>query len=473
MAVELSERNGPPVVEQGPDIVEDPGAWADAYGAAPHVIIVGAGFAGLAAAKALKDAPLRVSIIDKENHHLFQPLLYQVATAALSGVEVSAPIRSVLSDQRNARVLLGEVCCVDKENKTLRMEARGGRTYELRWDALIVAAGAVTSWFGNDDWAAAAPGLKSLADAHRIRDRMLLAYERAELSADLAERRRLLTFVVVGGGPTGVELAGALSEIARQTMKRDFRTFNPAGARVLLVEAGPRLLNGYDERLSARAKRDLEALGVEVVLNRMVTAVDEGGLSFGDDRLEAATVLWAAGVQAAPLASELNAGTLRDGRVLVEPNLRLPGSDMIWLAGDIAAVAREPGTALDSAAAAVPAVAPAAQQMGEHAAAELLRALSGEPEQPFRYRDRGAMATIGRSRAIVQMGKFKATGLFAWLIWVFVHLMALVGFRNRVSVFIDWVVAYFSFRRGARLILSRDEPLQLESVEELPSIATS
>ncbi|TVR01930.1 MAG: NAD(P)/FAD-dependent oxidoreductase [Deltaproteobacteria bacterium] len=425
-----------------------------------HIVIIGAGFAGLAAARALKRAPVQVTVVDRHNHHLFQPLLYQVATAALSGAEISEPIRGALRRQDNARVILAEARLVDAAARRVHLWTPSGEELVLDWDALIVAAGAVTSWFGNDAWEEHAPGLKSLADAHHIRNRVLLAYELAELATDEAERQRLLTFVVVGGGPTGVELAGALAEIASHTLRRDFRAFVSSSARVVLLEGGPRLLAGYEPSLSQRARSDLEALGVEVRLNTLVDRVEETGLVVGDERIEACTTLWAAGVHAAPLAAELSADTLRDGRVRVTPELRLPSHDRIWVVGDIAAAPRDPEVPVTSAAEAIPAVAPAAEQMGRHAALQAVRVLEGKAAQPFRYRDRGAMATIGKSRAVAQVGRLRLAGLPAWLLWVFVHLMALVGFRNRLLVFFDWVLAYFSERRGARLILASpvDEP---------------
>lgn len=415
----------------------------------PHLVIVGAGFGGLAAARALRRADVRVTIVDRQNHHLFQPLLYQVATAGLSGAEIAEPIRDVLRHQKNVTVLLGEVNAIDVDRRTVTLDDE-----ELRWDGLIVAAGARNHWFGRNDWAGLAPGLKTLRDAFGIRDRVLLAYERAEREENEADRRRLLTFAVIGAGPTGVEMAGALAEIACRTMARNFRRFNPADARVLLIEGGKRVLPEYHPNLSERALRDLRKLGVEVRLESTVEEIDARGLTVAGERIEAATVLWAAGVRPSPLAKLLPAEKAPDGRVRVGPDLSIASHPNVFVVGDMAAVARDPKPADEGVVAErlVPGVAPAAEQMGRHAARQWLARIRGEATKPFRYLDKGSMATIGRSKAVLQSGPIRMAGLPAWLAWVFVHLMALVGFRNRLLVFLDWMLAYFSNRRGARVV---------------------
>lgn len=415
----------------------------------PHLIIVGAGFAGLAAARALKGAAVRVTVIDRNNYHLFQPLLYQVATAGLSAAQIAEPIRDILRQQHNVTVLLGEVQAIDVDEHSLRVDGQ-----PMAWDGLIVAAGARNHWFGHDhDWAARAVGLKTIEDAFDIRNRVLLAYEEAERTRDPDERRRLLTFAVIGAGPTGVELAGALAEIACHTMARNFRRFDPRDARVLLIEGGERVLSTHHPSLSERALRDLAHLGVEVRLRTMVRAIDDRGVILDGGRVESATVLWAAGVRPAALADHLPGNRLHDGRVVVGADLSLPEHPDVFVVGDMAAAARDGGAApATNATDAVPGVAPAAQQMGAHAARQWLRRTRGEPTEPFRYRDKGQMATIGRSRAVLETDRIRMAGPLAWLAWVFVHLMALVGYRNRLLVFLDWLFAYASRRRGARVI---------------------
>jgi NADH dehydrogenase len=404
-----------------------------------HVVIVGAGFAGLRAARVLGRAPVRVTVLDRKNHHLFQPLLYQVATAALSPGDIAAPIRHVLRRQRDTEVLLADVRAIRPADRTVALD-RG----ELRYDRLLLATGATHSYFGHPEWARFAPGLKTVEDALEIRRRLLGAFEMAEREGDAARRGPWLSFVVVGAGPTGVELAGALAEIARRTLARDFRRFSPASARVLLLEAAPRVLPAYPPELSEKARRQLERLGVEVRTGAQVTAIDGEGVVASGDRIASRTVLWGAGVAASPLARSLGVPLDRAGRVLVAPDLSVPGHPEILVAGDLAAVVQD-GTP-------VPGVAPAALQMGEAAAENVLRDLRGEPRRPFRYRDRGLLATIGRASAVARIGRFRFGGVVAWLLWLFVHVLFLVGFRNRVAVILEWAWAYATFGRPVRLI---------------------
>lgn len=411
----------------------------------PRVVVVGAGFAGLAAARALAHAPVDLTLVDRTNHHLFQPLLYQVATAGLSGPQIAAPTRHILRRQRNCTVLLAQADAVDVARRRLLLPDR-----ELEWDALLLAPGATHAYFGHDAWAAHAPGLKTLDDALALRRRMLLAFERAELSDDPVRRARELTFVVIGAGPTGVELAGTMVEIARHTLSGEFRRSDPRTARVVLVEAGPRVLSTYPEGLSAHALRQLRELGVEVMLGARVTAIDEAGVTLESARIDAASVVWAAGVAGSPLAATLGVPLDRAGRVPVAPTLEVAGAPGVWVAGDLAAITGADGRP-------VPGVAPAAQQAGAHAAHNLLRALRGEPQRPFRYRDRGSMATIGRRRAIADFGRVRLWGLPAWWAWLLVHLVFLIGFRNRLVVLVDWAWSYWTFARTARLIVGRDD----------------
>jgi NADH dehydrogenase len=405
----------------------------------PRVVIVGAGFAGLNAAKALAGKPVAVTLLDRRNHHLFQPLLYQVATAALNPADIAAPIRHVLHDARNVEVLLAEVVAIRLAERRVVLDA-GDQPYER----LVLATGATHSYFGHPEWATVAPGLKTVEDAVQIRARLLTAFEMAEREPDDARRRPWLTFAVVGAGPTGVELAGALSEIARTTLARDFRRFSPATARVLLFEGAGRVLPQYPPDLSERARRQLERLGVDVRTGAQVTAIDGEGLVASGERIEARTVLWGAGVAASPLARSLGVPLDRAGRVVVEPDLSVPGFPDAFVVGDLAAIA--PGGKP------VPGVAPAAIQMGRAVAANVLRDLRGERRVPFRYRDKGSLATIGRAAAVAQIGRFHFGGLVAWLLWLFVHLMYLVGFRNRVAVLLQWGWSYLTYSRGARLI---------------------
>jgi NADH:ubiquinone reductase (H+-translocating) len=408
----------------------------------PHVVIVGGGFGGLYAARRLRRAPVRVTVIDRRNHHLFQPLLYQVAMAALSPGDIAYPIRSILRRQRNTRVLLGTVVAVDLAGRRLKL-ADGG---DVAYDYLILAPGAAHSYFGHEDWERDAPGLKSLEDALEIRRRVLVAFECAEREADERERSALMTFAIVGAGPTGVELAGALADIARTVLTSDFRAIDPREARIVLLEAGPRVLPSFPAELSAKAERSLRRLGVEVVCGKPVTKVAARGVSLGGERIEARTVLWAAGVAASPLARTLGVPLDRSGRVPVEPDLSIPGHPRAFVVGDLASL-RDQRTGKP-----VPGLAPAAIQEGRHAADNVLRLVGGKPTKPFRYVDKGNLATIGKAAAVVDFGFVRLSGLVAWLLWIVVHIFFLIGFRNRVIVIFEWAWAYFTSQRGARLI---------------------
>jgi NADH dehydrogenase len=414
----------------------------DVTDAHPHLLIVGGGFAGLWAARALADAPLRITLLDRGNHHLFQPLLYQVATAGLSAPDIAAPLRHILRRQRNATVLMGEVVAVEPGTRSVRLT--DGTT--LRYDLLLLATGATHAYFGHDAWAAHAPGLKTLDDALHIRRRILTAFERAEAESDPAARAAWLTFCVVGGGPTGVELAGTLAEIARHTLRREFRNIDPRDARVLLLEAGPRVLATFPEQLSMRARRQLERLGVEVRAGQPVADIDREGVLLGGERIAARTVLWAAGVAASPLARTLGVELDRAGRVAVMPDLSVPGHPEIFVAGDLAAVRNPDGTP-------VPGVAPAAKQMGRHVAQAIRTRLSGRTAPAFRYRDYGNLATVGRRAAVVDLRGLRSSGFLAWVFWLTAHVFFLIGFRNRLVVLLDWAVAYWTYQRNARIVL--------------------
>ena len=382
---------------------------------------------------------MRVTLIDRTNHHVFQPLLYQVATAGLAGSDIASPIRWMLRHQRNASVLMADVTAIDPERRVVQIDSGE----EITYDYLIAATGARHSYFGHGEWEAHAPGLKSLEDALEIRRRFLVAFERAEMSEDAEERRALQTFVLVGGGPTGVELAGVMQEVAR-AMRSDFRRIDTRQTRVILLEGGPRVLPSFPESLSARAHQDLLDLGVEVRTGALVTRVEPGAVWIGDERIAAATVFWAAGNEASRVGRSLGSRHDRAGRVEVEPDLSAPGYPEVFVIGDLAIV-RKDGTQ-------VPAVAPAAMQMGSAAARNIRHDLRGEPRVPFRYRNKGDLATIGRYKAIADFGKFHVTGRLAWWFWLFVHIMYLVGFRNRLSVLLQWAYAYFTYQRGVRLI---------------------
>jgi NADH dehydrogenase len=411
-------------------------------GAEPHVVIVGGGFGGLYAAKRLRRAPVRLTVVDRRNHHLFQPLLYQVAMAGLSPGDIAYPIRSIVRRQENTRVLLGEVTAVDLAARTVRIEDAGA----LRYDHLILAAGVGNSYFGHEDWERDAPALKSLEDALEIRRRMLLAFERAEHETDPAARSALMTFVVVGGGPTGVELAGALADIARTVLIADFRIIDSRAARIVLVEAGPRVLPPFPEDLARKAEAALTRLGVSVRCAQAVTQVDAFGVTLGAERIEARTVLWAAGVAASPLSRTLSVELDRAGRVRVDPDLSIPGHPEAFVIGDLASL-RD-----DKTGKAVPGVAPAAMQEGRHAADMVLRRIAGKPTLPFHYVDKGNLATIGKAAAVADFGFIRLSGFIAWLLWIVVHIAFLIGFRNRAIVLFEWAWAYFTSQRGARLI---------------------
>jgi NADH:ubiquinone reductase (H+-translocating) len=442
-----------------------------------HIIIIGCGFGGLEAAKALHKAEVDVTLIDRSNHHLFQPLLYQVATAGLAAPAIAAPIRNLFRKQRNVTTLLGDVTAIDAVAQTVQLESAEAQPITLHYDHLIVAAGATHSYFGNDAWEQHAPGLKTLADAMLLRQRILFAFEAAEREADQLLRDALLTFVVIGAGPTGVEMAGTLAEIARHTLPGEFRRINPASARVLLVEGGPRVLQAMPPDLSDKAVKQLNKLGVQVMLNCKVTGIDADGISAscasaignaqgktasasagaGSQRISSKTVVWAAGVAASPLGKLLATSTGcsldRAGRVVVQSDLTVPGFANISVVGDMAA-AMSHHKGLQTT---VPGVSPAAKQMGRCAAANVLRRMQGQPTQAFRYMDYGNLATVGRNAAVVDLasplGHFKFSGYFAWLFWLFAHIYFLIGFRNRFVVLLDWASAYISFARHARVVV--------------------
>jgi NADH dehydrogenase FAD-containing subunit len=410
--------------------------------ARPRVVILGAGFGGLSAARALKDAPCEVLVIDRRNYHLFQPLLYQVATAALSPAEIASPIRSILGRQRNAHVLMARVTGIDAARKLVLLE--DGR--REAFDHLIVATGARHAYFGHDDWEAFAPGLKKIDDATFIRRRVLLAFEHAEATQDAAERKALLTFVVVGGGATGVEMAGAIAELAHRALTDDFRAIDPAQAHVMLIEAGPRLLPAFPESLSEHARKALEKLGVDVQMGRAVEQCDAAGVKLGADRIPARTIVWAAGVQASPAAKWLDCAKDRAGRVLVAEDLSVPGHANIFVVGDTAAVKGPKGNP-------VPGIAPAAKQMGAYAGRVIAAKLKDKPHPgPFRYRHAGSLATIGRSAAVADFGWIRLTGRLAWWLWGIAHIYFLIDFRSRLVVALQWLWSYMTYRRGARLI---------------------
>jgi NADH:ubiquinone reductase (H+-translocating) len=406
----------------------------------PHVVVIGGGFGGLQAARGLRHLPVDVTLVDRKNHHVFQPLLYQVATAGLSPAEIAAPIRHILRRQRATRVLLGEVTAVDLAAQKVRVGS-----LELAYDYLILAAGNTHSYFGHDEWQPHAPGLKTIEEALEIRRRVLLAFEQAEREEDAEARRAWLTFAVIGGGPTGVEMAGALGEIARHTLARQFRRIDPASARIVLIEAGPRVLPAYPEDLSERARLQLEALGVQVWTGSRVSSVSAAGVAIGADRLAARTVVWAAGLQGSPLARSLGTPLDRAGRARVQPDLTVPGHPQAFVIGDLASIEQDGQP--------VPGVAPAAMQMGDHAAANVARALRGEPLAPFYYRDKGSLATIGRRRGVAMIGRLRLSGLVAWLAWLGIHIFFLIGFRSRLMVLFDWFWAYVTYDRSARLIV--------------------
>jgi len=420
----------------------------------PRVVIIGSGFAGLYCARALKGAPVEVTIVDRRNHHLFQPLLYQVATAGLNPSDIAVPTRSFVRKQENLEVLLGEVAGFDLARRRVFL-ADGG---EITYDHLVVATGATHSYFGKPEWARFAPGLKTIEDALEIRRRILVAFELAEREPDPARRDALLSFVVVGGGPTGVELAGALTEIARHTLASEFRAIDPRRARIVLLEGAPRVLPSYAPDLSEAARQQLADLGVDVRTGAMVTGIDAEGVRVGEERIASRTVLWGAGVAASPLARELGAPLDRAGRVKVLPDLTVPGHPEVHVAGDLAAAVRSDGSP-------VPGVAPAAIQQGRHVARDIVRGLRGEPRRPFRYVDKGILSTIGRGRAVGEVWRFHLRGVVAWLAWLLVHIFFLIGFRNRFMVILEWAWHYTTYGRGARLITDTAEQWQLVAAD--------
>jgi NADH dehydrogenase len=420
----------------------------------PRVVIVGAGFGGLYAARKLANRPVQVTVLDRSNHHTFQPLLYQVATAGLSPGEIAYPIRAIFKNNQNVEVLLGEVTGFDLARRELSLHQR-----RLGYDYLIVAAGATHTYFGHPEWAPMAPGLKSVEDATEIRRRILLAFEIAERRAALEHHQTALNFVIVGAGPTGVELAGAVAEIAHRVVAGNFRSIDPTRARVILIEAGPRVLPAYTEDLSHSAERQLRKLGVEVMVNARVTALEAHVVHLGETFLEAEVVLWAAGVAASPLGHMLGAPVDHAGRVLVEPDLTIPGHPEAFVIGDMAAAKQADG-------APVPGVAQAAIQMGEYAAHTILNEQAGKPRKPFHYWDKGSLATIGRNAGIAQIGRLHLSGFPAWLAWLVVHIYFLIGFRNRLQVMWEWAWAYFRFQRGARLITGRSDSITPVESEE-------
>jgi NADH dehydrogenase len=415
----------------------------------PRVVIVGAGFGGLTAARALARAPAHITVIDRKNHHTFQPLLYQVATAGLSPSEIAAPIRSILRGRDNVEVLLGEVTGFDLARRLVETPE-----HKIPYDYLVVAAGASHAYFGHDDWEPFAPGLKTIEDALEIRRRVLLAFELAERQAAAGESGFPLSFVVVGAGPTGVELAGTLAEISRHALSQEFRAIDPRSAKILLLEGGPRVLPTYPEELSRSAEEQLQRLGVEVRTSAMVTGVESGVVRVGETRLAAAVILWAAGVAASPLGKKLGVPVDRAGRVAVDPDLSLPHHPEVFVIGDLAALKDESGEML-------PGVAPVAMQQGRYVATIIQHEVELATEAPakalpprpgFRYWDKGSLATIGRAAAVAEFGKLHISGLVAWLAWLFVHILFLIGFRNRLLVFIEWAWSYVTYERGARLI---------------------
>jgi NADH dehydrogenase len=409
----------------------------------PKIVIVGAGFGGLEAARALKKSAADITVIDRHNHHCFQPLLYQVATAVISPADIAWPVRSILRKQENARVVLGTIRSIDKAAKIVKAD-----TIDLPYDYLVLATGVTHSYFGHDDWQDAAPGLKTLTDATKIRSRVLLSFERAETATTEADRKRLLTFVIVGGGPTGVEMAGAIAEIARQTLRFDFRRIDPRSSRILLIEAGPRILPSFPEDLSAYAEKSLRNMGVEVMTSTMVTECRRDGVSLGPRRIESEAIIWAAGVKASPAANWLGAEQDRAGRINVSADLSVPGHPEIFAIGDTAALATP-----------VPGIAPAAKQMGKYVGRLIAARIAGNAAPaPFVYKHAGDLATVGRKSAVVKLNRIQLTGFIGWLFWSVAHIYFLIGIRNRLMVAMTWLWSYITYQRGARLITRDDRP---------------
>ena len=417
----------------------------------PRVVIVGAGFAGINAAKGLAGDPVRVTVLDRRNHHTFQPLLYQVALAVLSPAEIATPIRNILRHDANTEVLLGNVVSFNLDGRTVLTTGPGdSEPIELSYDYLIVAAGATHAYFGHPEWAKFAPGLKSVEDATEIRSRVLLAFEKAEREGYAGRPTAPLNFVVIGAGATGVELAGAISDISRRYLEEEFRSIDPAMSRIILLEGGPRVLPTYPEDLSASAEKQLRQMGVEVRTNAMVTNVEDGMVTVGQEKIPAVVILWGAGVSASPLGKMLGAPVDRAGRVIVQPDLTVPNHPEVFVLGDLAASKTKDGKL-------VPGVAPAAIQMGQYAAKQIKRILKGQPRQPFEYWDKGSLATIGRSHAVADFGRLHISGYFAWLSWLFIHLLFLIGFRNRLLVMMEWAWSYLTYNHSARLITGNPE----------------
>jgi NADH dehydrogenase len=408
----------------------------------PHVVIIGGGFGGLYAARALRNVPVDVTLVDRRNFHLFQPLLYQVATASLNPGDIASPLRNILRRQKNVRVWLAEAKAIDVERRRVRLDDG-----ELEYDVLILATGATHAYFGHPEWEAFAPGLKSIEDAFEMRRRFLLAFENAERETDPGKRRELTTFVIVGAGPTGVELAGAMAEIAQKVMPREFRAVDTKATRVLLLEGADRVLPGYPDDLSRKAQRQLEKLGVEVRTSAFVTRIDAGAVQVGDERIAACNVFWAAGVAASTLGASLGVPLDRAGRVLVEPDLTIPGHREVFVIGDLAHAPLDGGM--------VPGVAQGAMQGGRFVARMIERDLRGRDRDIFRYRDKGSLATIGRAAAVADFGSLRISGFLAWAVWVFIHILYLIGFRNRAIVMMQWAWAYLTYQRGIRLITDR------------------
>jgi NADH dehydrogenase len=419
----------------------------------PRIVIIGGGFGGLKAAESLARLPVQITLLDRKNHHTFQPLLYQVATAGISPAEIAAPIRDILGKHANVEVLLGEVLGFDLEHRMVKVHG-----FDLVYDYLIVAAGATHAYFGHDEWEPLAPGLKTIEDALEIRRRILLAYELAEQEAAITGKHRPLNFIVVGAGPTGVELAGTLTEIARKSLAENFRNIDPAKTRVLLVEAGPSILTAYPEDLRRSAVEQLQHLGVEVRTNSPVTEVRTGEVRIGDDPLPAEVILWAAGVAASPLGRELGVPVDRAGRVFVEPELSIPGHREVFVIGDLASMK-------DAAGKPLPGVAPVALQQGKWVARQIAADLGSKPRENFHYLDKGSLATIGRAAAIAQFGKLHISGFIAWLAWLFIHILFLIGFRNRLVVIFQWAWSYLTYERAARLITGESRVISVPSME--------